>query len=638
MGLLNTMADQGRGGDTRIAHVTPGEMVLPREVAAVRPDIVAHIVDTIRQMGGNPAQTVVGKGRINPNTGVEEFATQEEINAAFQQYLGRAAGAGALGHWGGANITADQMRAAVSGSAEARERTGLIGAGIPAAQLGNFSDLHKQGFMAADAAAGNAANTTTTAPRVYTANDVNSIFQTTFGRPAAQEGIDYWTNVANTNPGLDLATAIRSAASKQDVNAMNDITADSLDTTTTWGNDLLASGVNNSQVTYDPVANKWVGTPSTQPIKTTVNATGDTGGNVTVAQTDNILLPETRETTAVPAAVTPPAEVVNAAVTPPAEVVNAAVTPPAEVVNAAVTPPAEVVNAVQDPTKGTVQGQLGGIINANSPLMQRAAQRGLDMANSRGLLNSGMAIGSAQNAIMDYALPIAQTDAGFSNQFALTNAGEANTTNRFNTANQQQTNLFNAGEGNTTNRFNTANQQQTNLFNAGEANTTNRFNTANQQQTNLFNAGEANTTNRFNTANTQQSNLFNAEAQNQANTFNAQQSNAMATEQARLSGDLAKFNAAQQNQIASLQLDHANRIELANIQATYQNQMQANASSSALFTQTMAALNNIQQSTTMDADAKRAAIDQQVEMLKAGLSLNGAVANLNLSEVLDFSV
>jgi len=38
MGLLNSVAAQGRNGDTRLAHVTPGEVVIPKEVAAIRPD------------------------------------------------------------------------------------------------------------------------------------------------------------------------------------------------------------------------------------------------------------------------------------------------------------------------------------------------------------------------------------------------------------------------------------------------------------------------------------------------------------------------------------------------------------------------------------------------------------------------
>ena len=59
----------------------------------------------------------------------------------------------------------------------------------------------------------------------------------------------------------------------------------------------------------------------------------------------------------------------------------------------------------------TVEGRLDGILAKNSPLMQRAATQGMQYANQRGLLNSTMAVGAAQGAMIDRATPIAQQDA-----------------------------------------------------------------------------------------------------------------------------------------------------------------------------------------------------------------------------------
>ena len=72
MGML---ASQGRNGDTRMAHVSEGEMVIPREVVAMRPDLVNGVASSIQGMGGNPGQYQVGRGMINPRTGIEEFAS-----------------------------------------------------------------------------------------------------------------------------------------------------------------------------------------------------------------------------------------------------------------------------------------------------------------------------------------------------------------------------------------------------------------------------------------------------------------------------------------------------------------------------------------------------------------------------------
>lgn len=59
----------------------------------------------------------------------------------------------------------------------------------------------------------------------------------------------------------------------------------------------------------------------------------------------------------------------------------------------------------------TVEHRLEGILSKDSPLMQRAATSGMQYGNSRGLLNSSMAAGAAQGAMIDRATPIAQQDA-----------------------------------------------------------------------------------------------------------------------------------------------------------------------------------------------------------------------------------
>lgn len=98
-GLLGNLASSGRNGDTRMAHVTPGEVVVPKEVAALRPDIVAHIAEQIKKMGGNPKGSVVGRGRINPKTGIEEFATEAEVRQAYKSIAGKEPDAAGLAYW-----------------------------------------------------------------------------------------------------------------------------------------------------------------------------------------------------------------------------------------------------------------------------------------------------------------------------------------------------------------------------------------------------------------------------------------------------------------------------------------------------------------------------------------------------------
>lgn len=78
-----------------------------------------------------------------------------------------------------------------------------------------------------------------------------------------------------------------------------------------------------------------------------------------------------------------------------------------------------------DPAKDTVAGQVDTIINKDNPLMQGARTRASQAANSRGLLNSSMAVQAGEEAVHSAALPIAQQDAqiNFNSKVANQNAG-----------------------------------------------------------------------------------------------------------------------------------------------------------------------------------------------------------------------
>lgn len=58
----------GRYGDTEVAHLTKGEVVLPSEVAAKLQNQIKNIMNK-----PNIDELTVGKGKINPKTGLEEF-------------------------------------------------------------------------------------------------------------------------------------------------------------------------------------------------------------------------------------------------------------------------------------------------------------------------------------------------------------------------------------------------------------------------------------------------------------------------------------------------------------------------------------------------------------------------------------
>ncbi len=79
-----------------------------------------------------------------------------------------------------------------------------------------------------------------------------------------------------------------------------------------------------------------------------------------------------------------------------------------------------------DPATETVAGQVAGIINQNSPLMQQARAGAMSAANDRGLINSSLAVGAGQNAVLNAATPIATSDANVYGNAANTNVNTAN--------------------------------------------------------------------------------------------------------------------------------------------------------------------------------------------------------------------
>ena len=99
------------------------------------------------------------------------------------------------------------------------------------------------------------------------------------------------------------------------------------------------------------------------------------------------------------------------------------------------------------PQAKTVAGLLDTILAKDSPLMQRAATQGKQFANNRGLLNSSMAGGAAQGAMIDRATPIASQDSQSALSLSQFNAGQTNDMRRQSNDFQIRSNLMEQGQG-----------------------------------------------------------------------------------------------------------------------------------------------------------------------------------------------
>jgi len=72
---MQDMARYGRNGDTAMAHLTPGETVVPQQVLQQNPQVARGLGRAFQDVGADPRRYVVGSGTnsINPVTGKPEF-------------------------------------------------------------------------------------------------------------------------------------------------------------------------------------------------------------------------------------------------------------------------------------------------------------------------------------------------------------------------------------------------------------------------------------------------------------------------------------------------------------------------------------------------------------------------------------
>ena len=257
-----------------------------------------------------------------------------------------------------------------------------------------------------------------------------------------------------------------------------------------------------------------------------------------------------------------------------------------------------------------VSGQLQGILAANSPLMQQARTNALQQMNNRGLLNSSMAIGAGQNAVIQNALPIAQADATMYG-----NAGQ------FNANAKNNMSQFNANAKNTAAQFNKDSQNRFDLAEQAATDAASQFSAAQNADIAKFNAQQANVLADADAARTQQANMALAD-----------NANKILMQQLDNSFKSAIASADAQTKIQLQQIDSTTRTSLAQTEAQYKQLMQTTASASELYQQALKNINDIAMNPDLDATSVESAVQRQVTSLQSGLgildSLNSNVSGL----------
>lgn len=97
-----------------------------------------------------------------------------------------------------------------------------------------------------------------------------------------------------------------------------------------------------------------------------------------------------------------------------------------------------------DPLKGTVAGQMKGLLEQESPYLQVARTHAREAMNERGLINSSIAISAGEKAAIESALPIATADANIYNQAMTNTVNQTNAATQFGAAAQNSAAQLNA--------------------------------------------------------------------------------------------------------------------------------------------------------------------------------------------------
>jgi hypothetical protein len=157
MAGIQDLAQYGRGNDSMMAHVTPGEMMVPPEMMARHPDLQKKLYQAYIEEGFDPRQFKVGSGitSLNPVTGKPEYGFFKKlfklaapvIGYALGGPMGAAIGGGLAGATSGGGIKGALKGAALgyvggslaSGGAFGETVAGWSGGGIGG--IGSFGNI-----------------------------------------------------------------------------------------------------------------------------------------------------------------------------------------------------------------------------------------------------------------------------------------------------------------------------------------------------------------------------------------------------------------------------------------------------------------------------------------------------------------
>ena len=274
------------------------------------------------------------------------------------------------------------------------------------------------------------------------------------------------------------------------------------------------------------------------------------------------------------------------------------------------------------PAEANVQDQVLKIVAQDSPLMQQARANAMESANARGLINSTIAVGEGQKAVINQAMPMAQQNAGQEYQSMKSTTDAQNAAAAFEAQSKNTASLAGAQLATNTSIANAA------AVNDALKNFSSAKNTTDLQ---TFLADLQAQTQRY---------LQELSSQTQLQVANIQSATSIQTANISASAqrDVAAIN--QQTQLGVAQLNTDTQRWLGQLDADNRQLLQTNINAASMFNQVVNNISQIQNNPNLDATAKGNAIQSQINMLNEALRTSQSVAgtpqnaigNLNLGQ------
>lgn len=323
---------------------------------------------------------------------------------------------------------------------------------------------------------------------------------------------------------------------------------------------------------------------------------------------------------------------------------------------------------VFDEAKG-VEGRVNRITNSDSPLMQTAATKAAQAANARGLNSSSLGIQAGQQAVIETATPIAQTDANLHQGQALANQSAANAAATANAGNEINAGLQGMGLDAQAETQAKSLMESARQFDTGQANSQSNFGqdlalkreqtSAQQSQfaqefglkSQQLAAQEAQSAQNLSLQGrqldaqiaqfAQNLGLTEQELQMKKEQLSAADRQALAQlelQRSQLAQQQEQFNAKQAQDATLARLDADTKTKLSTLDAEWRSKLGGDQNITNSWGTMMQSIGNIQNNSALDEAAKRTLIQNTIGSFQAYASFYSKATGIDVGSLLDFQI